>query len=199
MDNIPLFSLPKVVVLPGIVLPFHIFEPRYVQMVENILKKPPSYIAMSKMNPKDDVDYFLTPNFEEVGCLTEVLEHTKNNDGTYEILVIGLERISIKETTSSDQNLYRCVDIDVKPYHDPNGDLDNFLKEYRNQLLKECENTEIQDDLKRLLQKFDEGMLTARACLHIIIYFFTKDPIQLQELLNNNSNESLTGLVLDLT
>lgn len=198
MDNLPLFSLPKFVVLPGIVLPLRIFEPRYVQMIEKVIKCTPQYLVMSQMNPKDDMDYYLTPEFEKMGCLTEVIQSTKNNDGTYEIMVVGLERVKIKESTSSDKNMYRSVNAEVLPYSDPEGTLDRFIYKHRKHFLVECESIGVHKDLIKLFQKYDEGMLSSRACLHILIYFFTKDPIQLQELLNEDSNESLVGLILDL-
>jgi len=198
MDNIPLFSLPKFVVLPGIVLPLRIFEPRYVQMIEVVIKSNPQYLVMSQMNPKDDMDYYLSPEFEKMGCLTEVIQSDRNKDGTYEIMVVGLERVMIEERSSSDENLYRSVNVEVLPYSDPDGDLDKFIREHRDHFLVECESIGVHKDLVKLFQKYDEGMLSSRACLHIIIYFFTKDPIQLQELLNEDSNESLIGLTLDL-
>jgi Lon protease-like protein len=199
MENIPLFCLPKFVVLPGIVMPLHIFEPRYVQMIEKVISSSPQYLVISQMYPKDDVDYFLTPPFEKMGCLAEVIQNDKNNDGTYEIMVIGLERVLLEESKSSDQNMYRSANIDILPYNDPQRELDDFIVNQKVHLLEECKSIGVYSDLERLFEKYDEGMMTARACLHIIIYFFTKDSVKLQELLNEDSNESIMGLVIDLT
>ena len=93
----PLFPLPDVVMMPGMVRPFHIFEPRYRQMMEHVLERDDPQFAMSRLLCRDEMDYYLNPEFEKVGCVVEVIDHRVNQDGTFDISVMGLIRVQLEE------------------------------------------------------------------------------------------------------
>jgi Lon protease-like protein len=80
-DRIPLFPL-NVVLLPGADLPLHIFEPRYLEMVNRCLKEKSIFgilLALSK-------------GVARVGCTAEIIEVVKPyDDETMDILTVGRE------------------------------------------------------------------------------------------------------------
>ena len=54
---LPIFPLPRVVLLPGAALPLHVFEPRYRAMMHDCLEAGPRAIAMAMLAPGWERDY----------------------------------------------------------------------------------------------------------------------------------------------
>lgn len=87
--EIPLFPLPDVVLFPGCLLPLHIFETRYREMLKAVM-------ASGKMFGVLNVD----PSSRkpaEIGCSAEVIEVEKLPDGRSNILTIGQDRFRVVE------------------------------------------------------------------------------------------------------
>src|SRR5277367_17546 len=86
-DRIPLFPL-NVVLLPGADLPLHIFEPRYLEMVNGCLKEKSEFGILLAL-PK---------GVARVGCTAEIIEVVRrHDDGTMDILTIGREPFRVLE------------------------------------------------------------------------------------------------------
>jgi Lon protease-like protein len=84
---LPIFPL-ELVLLPGVPLPLHIFEPRYQEMIAECLekKKPFGVVRAS------------SDGVAEVGCTAEILSVTKKyDDGRMDILTRGVERFEVIE------------------------------------------------------------------------------------------------------
>ena len=84
---VPLFPL-DAVLLPGVPLPLHVFEPRYKEMIAECLeeKKPFGVVRASKEGVAD------------VGCTAEIVAVTKRyDDGRMDILTRGVERFEVLE------------------------------------------------------------------------------------------------------
>jgi len=82
---LPLFPL-DLVLLPGIPLPLHVFEPRYKEMIRECLdeKKPFGVVRAS------------SEGVAEIGCTAEIVEVTKRyDDGRMDILTRGVERFEV--------------------------------------------------------------------------------------------------------
>jgi Lon protease-like protein len=82
---LPLFPL-DLVLLPGVPLPLHVFEPRYKEMIAECLdgKKPFGVVRAS------------SDGVAEIGCTAEILEVTKRyDDGRMDILTRGVERFEV--------------------------------------------------------------------------------------------------------
>jgi Lon protease-like protein len=86
-DRIPLFPL-NVVLLPGADLPLHIFEPRYLEMVNRCLKEKSEFGVLLAL-PK---------GVARVGCTAEIIEVVeRHSDGTMDILSVGREPFRVVE------------------------------------------------------------------------------------------------------
>lgn len=82
---LPLFPL-DLVLLPGVPLPLHVFEPRYKEMIAECLdeKKPFGIVRASSDGVAD------------IGCTAEIVEVTKRyDDGRMDILTRGVERFEV--------------------------------------------------------------------------------------------------------
>ena len=104
---VPLFPLGGVFLYPHQVLPLHIFEQRYRDMVADLLDGPGRLvIASPQLGEREEPDR--APGVVPVGGLGEILRHEKLQDGRYMIWVLGLARVHIEEVASP--HLYRQVE-----------------------------------------------------------------------------------------
>ena len=92
-DVIPIFPLPKVVLLPGEVLPLHVFEPRYTEMVADAIASH-RVIGMVEVMPGFEND-LSAPPVRKIGCAGLITQHEQLPDGRYLLWLIGLERFRI--------------------------------------------------------------------------------------------------------
>jgi Lon protease-like protein len=93
IKQLPLFPLP-VVLLPNEVLPLHIFEPRYRQMLADIELRR-NLFGVTYFDPDEDPTG--KPAVGSVGCATEVRESKTIPDGRSNILTTGLIRYRLLE------------------------------------------------------------------------------------------------------
>ena len=90
-DTIPVFPLPGAVLLPRSRLPLHIFEPRYLQMVEDTLKTRQRLIGMVQPNPAPGREDAL----HVIGCAGRLTQFSESEDGRYMITLSGISRFRI--------------------------------------------------------------------------------------------------------
>lgn len=88
IKHLPLFPLP-LVLLPNELLPLHIFEPRYRQMLNDIALDK-NIFGVSFFDPKED--FIEKPETGTIGCAAEVREVQTMEDGRSNVLTIGLVR-----------------------------------------------------------------------------------------------------------
>ena len=87
--SIPIFPLPRAVLLPRSRLPLHIFEPRYLAMIEDCLKTPNRLIGMVQPTGSDD-------RLHSIGCAGKLTQFSETEDGRYMITLTGVSRYRIE-------------------------------------------------------------------------------------------------------
>jgi Lon protease-like protein len=92
--QLPLFPLPNVVLFPMAVLPLHIFEPRYLAMMEHVLAGE-KLLGMAFLLDGWKKNYGGCPSVHEIVCLGKLLQAKQQPDGTYNILLEGIVRTRI--------------------------------------------------------------------------------------------------------
>lgn len=85
--RLPVFPLPGVVLFPNSILPLHIFERRYREMLDDIL---PGYREFIVINSEAD------HSLREVGCIAKVVQAVKRQDGRSDIITVGCDRVRLK-------------------------------------------------------------------------------------------------------
>ncbi len=105
---IPVFPLDTVTLLPQQVLPLHIFEPRYRQMVEHALDAS-GQIAMGVFDGPDwKQQYHGRPPIRPAVCVGHIVQHEKLADGRFNIILQGVCRARIvSESPPTQTRLYR--------------------------------------------------------------------------------------------
>ena len=91
-----LFPLPNLVIFPHVVLPLHIFEPRYRQMTEDALAGD-RLITIVQISPPARGEHWTEPvPLESVGCLGRIIRHERLADGRFNILLLGRKRVRLR-------------------------------------------------------------------------------------------------------
>tara|TARA_R110002049_G_scaffold44333_5_gene130010 strand:- start:62265 stop:62909 length:645 start_codon:yes stop_codon:yes gene_type:complete len=91
-DTIAIFPLAGALLLPRSRLPLHIFEPRYLQMVEDALKTDARLIGMVQPNPVPGRD---GPGLHTIGCAGRITQFSETEDGRYMITLGGVSRFRV--------------------------------------------------------------------------------------------------------
>ncbi|PJF09790.1 LON peptidase substrate-binding domain-containing protein [Pseudorhodobacter sp. MZDSW-24AT] len=110
-DTIPVFPLPGALMLPRARLPLHIFEPRYLAMIEDCMKTKARLIGM--IQPRE------TPGGEKrlqaIGCAGRLTGFSETEDGRYMITLSGISRFRIREEVQGFTPYRRCQ-VDWSPF-----------------------------------------------------------------------------------
>jgi len=85
--SIPVFPLPGALLLPRARLPLHLFEPRYLQMLEDAMKTPARLIGMVQPNVRPNGD---SDALHRIGCAGRVTQFSETEDGRYMITLSGI-------------------------------------------------------------------------------------------------------------
>ncbi len=120
---IPVFPLSNFIIFPKTTVPLNIFEPRYIDMVNDSMK---SDKIIGMLQPKSSVIDTNIPELHDVGCLGKITSFRETEDGRYLIELKGVLRFKkVKELNSGKK--YRCVEIDCKNfYHDLENQKENL-------------------------------------------------------------------------
>jgi Lon protease-like protein len=88
---IPIFPLSGALLLPRTRLPLHIFEPRYIAMLENCMKSPQRLIGMVQTTGPDG------KRLASIGCAGRLTSFSETEDGRYMVTLTGTSRFRIGE------------------------------------------------------------------------------------------------------
>jgi Lon protease-like protein len=92
-DVIPVFPLQGALLLPRARLPLNLFEPRYLQMLDDVLKSDHRLIGM--VQTYDDPQ--TAGKLHSIGCAGRVSSFSETEDGRYMITLAGASRFRVKE------------------------------------------------------------------------------------------------------
>jgi hypothetical protein len=115
-DVIPIFPLPGALLLPRARLPLHIFEPRYLAMIEDCLKTKHRLIGM--IQPRETPATGSRPaerRLQAIGCAGRLTGFSETEDGRYMITLSGTSRFRVKEEIQGFTPYRRCM-VDWAPF-----------------------------------------------------------------------------------
>jgi uncharacterized protein len=120
LGALPIFPLPNVVLLPGIVLPLNVFEPRYIELVDHALAHG-RHVGVPLLRPGFERDYDGRPEVEPVFGLGRLLSHHRLPDGRRFIRLEGVRRVrSVEELHSPSP--FRQLACELLPEEHPCDD-----------------------------------------------------------------------------
>ena len=141
-NKIPIFPLSNFIIFPKTTVPLNIFEPRYIEMINESMKTN-KFIGM--IQPKStNNENSLIPDLHKIGCLGKITSFKETDDGRYLIDLKGVIRFKIVKEIA-----------DNKPYRSCEINFDDYL----NDLSEKKENLKFSDlelifrDLRQLFEK----------------------------------------------
>ena len=141
-NTIAVFPLSNFIIFPKTTVPLNIFEPRYLEMINDSMKTN-KFIGM--IQPKSiNNENSLAPSLHKIGCLGKITSFKETDDGRYLIDLKGIIRFKILKEIS-----------DNKPYRSCEINFDDYL----NDLSEKKENLKFSDlelifkDLRQLFEK----------------------------------------------
>jgi len=121
---IPVFPLSNFIIFPNTTVPLNIFEPRYIDMINDSMKSN-KFIGM--IQPKKSNSDTEPPKLYDVGCLGKITSFKETDDGRYLIELKGLIRFqAINEVKLSKK--YREYEVNFENFY---HDLDKQKEEIR--------------------------------------------------------------------
>ena len=140
--NIPVFPLSNFIMFPKTSVPLNIFEPRYIEMINDSMKSNKFIGMIQPINSNDENQ--IIPDLHKVGCMGKITSFKETDDQRYLIEIKGLIRFEIIKEMET-QKKYREYVI-------------NF-ENFKNDLFEENEKIKFSDlelifkDLKKLFEK----------------------------------------------
>jgi uncharacterized protein len=104
-DTIAVFPLPGALLLPRARLPLHIFEPRYLQMLDDTMKTKHRLIGM--IQPRD-VPGQTEKRLHAIGCAGRLTGFSETEDGRYMITLSGISRFRVTQEVQGFTPYRRC-------------------------------------------------------------------------------------------
>ena len=139
--QIPVFPLSNFIIFPKTTVPLNIFEPRYIDMINDSMK---SNKMIGMIQPKHSNNKVNIPELYDIGCLGKITSFTETEDGRYLIELKGNIRFEKKREIETEKK-YRILEVDFDKFHQ---DLENKMEN-----LKFSDLELIFKDLKSLFVK----------------------------------------------
>lgn len=174
----PIFPLNTVSLLPHGLLPLHIFEDRYRQMVSDALDGS-GQIAMAVFEGERWLkEYHGRPPVKPAVCIGQIMQHRKLPDGRYDVLLQGICRARITEEVTPDgESLYRRAMLE--PVGLPvGGDDETELEPYRGRLVSLLSTPPLTDlrEGPKVVDYLSDERVPTNAVLELIALSFLSDP-----------------------
>ena len=121
--SIPVFPLSNFIIFPKTTVPLNIFEPRYIDMIDDSMKSD-KIIGMIQPKVSNSTDI---PELHKVGCLGKINSFKETDDGRYLIELKGLIRFQKIKEIETDKK-YRILEVNYKDF---SQDLDQQKEEVK--------------------------------------------------------------------
>ena len=138
---IPVFPLSNFIIFPKTTVPLNIFEPRYIEMINDSMK---SNKLIGMIQPKKTTDESSPPTLHKIGCMGKITSFKQTEDSRYIIELKGLIRFNIVKEIHSNKK-YREYEISFKDF---NKDLED-----KKEQIKFSDLELVFKDLKSLFEK----------------------------------------------
>jgi uncharacterized protein len=179
LSSLPIFPLPNCVLLPGGLLPLHVFEPRYRDLTRHCLATHQT-MGVARLRPGFESAYYGRPPVYERFGVGKIICSEELPDGRFALLLRGIARVEIARELST-EHAYRCVEARV--LSDESTDLGE-VRDHHRKLIKLCDRlAEVIEkggpQLRDLVRSFD----SPGECADAVAAALIMDADERQELL----------------
>jgi uncharacterized protein len=110
---IPVFPLSNFIIFPKTTVPLNVFEPRYIDMINDSMKTNKLIGMIQPKNVK--ISDFNVPALHEIGCLGKITSFKEIDDGRYLIDLKGIVRFKIFKELKTEKK-YRLCEANYESY-----------------------------------------------------------------------------------
>ncbi|MCZ7647833.1 MAG: LON peptidase substrate-binding domain-containing protein [Planctomycetota bacterium] len=183
--EVPLFPLPDVVLFPGMILPLHIFEPRYKRMLSDAMAGE-RLIAMARLKPGWQQACLQAPEIFGMVGVGRIVAHQKLQDGTFHIALMGLGRARVQsEVKKEPYRVATVASIGDRPADSPESTRQR--KAVHESLVVSAESLMrrvLREDARKQLSKSLSEREDVGGAADLLASVFIQDPDQRQDLLD---------------
>ena len=123
--NIPIFPLSNFIIFPKTAVPLNIFEPRYIDMVNDSMKSNKFIGIIQPKNMRDKT--FSNDSLHNVGCLGKIISFKETDDGRFLIELKGIIRFNVVKEIESKKK-YRECEVSYDKYYDDLNEKNEEIK-----------------------------------------------------------------------
>jgi len=120
--KISVFPLSNFIIFPNTSVPLNIFEPRYIEMVNDSMKTNRIIGMVQPKNQKKNI-----PELYSVGCAGKITSFNETDDGRYLIVINGICRFKILKEINNNKT-YRECEISFDEYNEDTNEKNNEIK-----------------------------------------------------------------------
>ena len=184
---VPLFPLPNLFLFPGTVVPLHIFEPRYRQMIEDSLDGPGRLVVGTILEDHHE-DMAGAPPVHSIAGLGEIARHERLPDGRYVIMLVGLTRVKVQEAESD--RMYRQVRVEaLQEVPVPDGEIGALREELLAAVMKRT--PDLKDRTEELPDDMPIGHLTDLLLLRMQLPQSAMQPLYSEVVVAERARQAL--------
>ena len=110
-ETIPVFPLSNFIMFPGTTVPLNIFEPRYLQMINDSMKK---HRMIGMIQPKK-TGVIKKPDLYEIGCIGKITSFNETEDGRILVILSGICRFKVNSEIKTEK-LYRECKVNYENF-----------------------------------------------------------------------------------
>ncbi|MCE9572997.1 MAG: LON peptidase substrate-binding domain-containing protein [Deltaproteobacteria bacterium] len=177
---LPIFPLPNCVLLPGGLLPLHVFEPRYRALTRDALAGD-RLMAIARLKPGHEAEYFDRPPIHEHAGLGRILCADELPDGRFHILLRGVGRLSISSELPAERQYRR---VSARLLEDRVSGRPERVRSAHLQLCMLCDRlADVLDEGGAQLRELIKAQTCAAACADVLTAALVQDPDDRQLLL----------------
>ena len=140
-NKIPVFPLSNFIIFPGTTVPLNIFEPRYIEMIDDSMKDS-RMIGM--VQPKKKLNNSV-PELHDVGCVGRITSFNETENGRYLVILNGLSRFKVLEEIKNNK-LYRECEVSFN----------DFENDFKLNKKEEIKFTDLKIILKKIKKLFKQ-------------------------------------------
>ena len=110
-ETIPVFPLSNFIMFPGTTVPLNIFEPRYLQMINDSMKK---HRMIGMIQPKK-TGVIKKPDLYQIGCIGKITSFNETEDGRILVILSGICRFKVNLEIETEK-LYRECKVNYENF-----------------------------------------------------------------------------------
>ena len=125
-NTISVFPLSNFIIFPKTTVPLNIFEPRYIEMINDSMKTN-KLIGMIQPKISKDRNYDYIPQLHQIGCMGKITTFKETEDSRYLIELKGLIRFKIVNEINTNKK-YRECEVNFENYYEDLEDKKENIK-----------------------------------------------------------------------